>query len=82
MKTTLDEITSQIVRHKGEQKRCLVAIAGPPGSGKSTLAEQLDLSLNKQGVKACMMPMDGFHLDDSILIARGHKPRKLSLIHI
>lgn len=52
--------------------RRLVAIAGAPGSGKSTLAE----SLVAQLPQAALVPMDGFHLDNRILDARGLRARK------
>lgn len=52
--------------------RALVALAGPPGSGKSTLAEALVARLPG----AVLVPMDGFHLDDSVLRARGLLARK------
>lgn len=52
--------------------RVLVALAGPPGSGKSTLAAALVAALSK----AVLVPMDGFHLDDSLLDARGLLARK------
>lgn len=52
--------------------RVLVAVAGPPGSGKSTLAAALATALPS----AVLVPMDGFHLDDSILSARGLLSRK------
>jgi len=73
---TLKEITHRLVQLNGGQERSVVAIAGPPGSGKSTLAKQLNDSLNAQNIKTCVMPMDGFHLDNDILSARGHLPRK------
>ena len=52
--------------------RRLVAIAGAPGSGKSTLAEALSEKLPN----AAVVPMDGFHYDDAVLEARGHRARK------
>ncbi|MDP5307827.1 AAA family ATPase [Paracoccus spongiarum] len=52
--------------------RVLVAVAGAPGSGKSTLAEALVARLQD----AVLVPMDGFHLDDRVLSARGLLPRK------
>ncbi len=55
------------------QKRFLVALAGPPGAGKSTLAAALVQAL---GAGARAVPMDGFHYDDGILIARGQRDRK------
>ncbi len=56
----------------GADGRFLLGIAGPPASGKSTLAEQLAARIPN----AVMLPMDGFHLDDGILEARGHRSRK------
>ena len=53
--------------------RFLTALAGPPGSGKSTLAEGL-VDLLGKGAKA--VPMDGFHYDDAVLLARGARGRK------
>ncbi|MEX5727604.1 pantothenate kinase [Rhodovulum iodosum] len=51
--------------------RRLIALAGAPGSGKSTLASALAEALG-----ASVVPMDGFHLDNRILTARGLLPRK------
>ncbi|WP_226780931.1 nucleoside/nucleotide kinase family protein [Oceaniglobus trochenteri] len=56
--------------------RHLIAVAGAPASGKSTLAERMAHDLTRLGRPACMVPMDGFHLDNAILDARGHRPRK------
>jgi fructokinase len=50
--------------------RSLVAIAGAPGAGKSTLAEAL---VDRLGPQAALVPMDGFHLDNAILDARGRR---------
>ncbi|WP_240558447.1 nucleoside/nucleotide kinase family protein [Paracoccus contaminans] len=52
--------------------RRLVALAGPPGAGKSTLAEQAAAMLPG----ATVLPMDGYHLDNRILSARGLLDRK------
>jgi pantothenate kinase len=60
----------------GDARRFMVAIAGPPGSGKSTLAEKLNAELIALGETAIVVPMDGFHFDDAILNARGHRARK------
>ncbi len=56
----------------------MVGIAGPPGAGKSTLAESLCTRLNADlaTTPAAIVPMDGFHFDDAVLEARGHRPRK------
>ena len=61
------------------RERIMVAIAGPPGSGKSTLAAALVAELNKSDRSkpiAVLAPMDGFHLDNRILQARGLRERK------
>lgn len=52
--------------------RVVVAVAGAPGSGKSTLAAALVAMLPD----AVLVPMDGFHLDDRVLAARGLSDRK------
>ncbi|MEM6577581.1 MAG: nucleoside/nucleotide kinase family protein [Pseudomonadota bacterium] len=51
----------------------MVAIAGAPGSGKSTLAEALHA---KTVLHSCVIPMDGFHLDNATLEERALLPRK------
>lgn len=57
--------------------RRLIAIAGAPGSGKSTLAEHLVERLDTSGSgPAAALPMDGYHLDDRVLIPRGMRSRK------
>lgn len=57
---------------KDSQDRLIVAVAGAPASGKSTIAEKLVARLNeyKAGLAAAA-PMDGFHLDDGLLKAKG-----------
>lgn len=54
----------------------MVGIGGTPGAGKSTLAEELRRDLVARGESAVVVPMDGYHFDDIILNARGHRPRK------
>lgn len=55
------------------KNRKLVAIAGAPASGKSTLAARL---LEHYGEDAAVLPMDGFHLDNSVLARKGLLQRK------
>ena len=59
---------------KPDASRLLVAIAGAPGSGKSTLAEVLRKRLNRDSesklAPSVIVPMDGFHLDNTILQVR------------
>jgi pantothenate kinase len=58
-----------------EPARRIVAVAGAPGSGKSTFAERLQALVDGR-VPAQVLAMDGFHYDDLVLTARGHRPRK------
>ena len=52
--------------------RTILGIAGGPGAGKSTLAVRLVEALNREtpGL-AAYVPMDGFHLKQSVLEAQG-----------
>lgn len=69
----LDDLVADVRRlSAGVGGRFLLGVAGAPGSGKSTLAAALAGAMSE----AQILPMDGFHLDDSILNARGHRPRK------
>jgi pantothenate kinase len=58
-------------------ERRIVAIAGPPASGKSTIASELHERLNDASPGSCaLLPMDGFHYDDEVLVARDWLSRK------
>ena len=60
-----------------EGPRNIIALVGAPGSGKSRLAEELVAALNARADgSATLVPMDGFHLDDALLEARGLRARK------
>lgn len=69
-------IAATIFRKAHGAKRVMVAIAGAPGSGKSTLAASLAEAINAGGQSAAVVAMDGFHYDDAVLEARGHRSRK------
>jgi len=57
--------------------RTLIAIAGAPASGKSTLAARLVDTLNARTAdSAAILPMDGFHYDDTLLNVLGRRARK------
>ena len=60
------DLASWIREQASGVKRYLFGIAGPPGSGKSTLAARLGSELD-----APVVPMDGFHLTNEVLRARG-----------
>ncbi len=70
------DLAVSVRQRAGDAKRFTVALAGPPASGKSTLAEDLRGALEAAGETASVVPMDGFHFDDIILNARGHRARK------
>jgi pantothenate kinase len=58
-------------------ERRIVAIAGAPASGKSTIASQVERRLNESNPgSTALLPMDGYHYDDEVLIPRGWRPRK------
>lgn len=57
---------AQLAESSREARRLLVGVCGPPGSGKSTLTAQLASALD-----AVVVPMDGFHLPNSVLDARA-----------
>lgn len=57
-------------------QRYLLGIAGPPGAGKSTLAQRLCRALTGAGRAAVVAPMDGYHLRNEVLRARGALARK------
>ena len=69
-------IVDALQRRAGDARRFLVGLAGPPAAGKSTLAEALRDGLLARGESAEILPMDGFHMDDGILAARGLLQRK------
>ncbi|TVP69131.1 MAG: nucleoside/nucleotide kinase family protein [Rhodobacteraceae bacterium] len=56
--------------------RKLIAVAGAPASGKSVLGAALRDALVSNGLRAELVPMDGFHLDNRLLDARGLRARK------
>ena len=68
----LDELAGRIAALGGSRRRCLVGLAGPPGVGKSTAAAALAARLDG----ATAVPMDGFHLAQSVLDAAGTADRK------
>lgn len=60
-------------RARHHEGRFIAALAGPPGAGKSTLSAALVEAI---GPTSRVVPMDGFHYDDAILVARGQRSRK------
>lgn len=56
--------------------RFIVALAGPPGAGKSTVASALEADLASRDFTPKVIQMDGYHLDNDTLDARGLRARK------
>ena len=71
-----EALVAEIIRRAQSVARLVVAIAGPPGSGKSTLADEMCARLIRADIKTAVVPMDGFHLDNSILDRLGLRERK------
>ncbi len=70
-------VLALIAQRRLRGRRFVLAIAGPPGAGKSTLAEAVTDALNRDDAQtAALLPMDGFHLDNRLLDARGLRARK------
>lgn len=68
----VSQAIAQKIRDKARTgDRRLVAVSGAPASGKSTLAEILAEDLRSEFDKVAVVPMDGFHLDNRLLAARG-----------
>ncbi|WP_378955131.1 hypothetical protein [Pelosinus sp. sgz500959] len=63
---------------KNENNRFLLAITGVPGAGKSTLADLLMKKTNEilQEESAIVIPMDGYHYHNDILVEKGLLPLK------
>ena len=54
--------------------RRILGLTGAPGAGKSTIAERLVTALGPDA--AVLVPMDGFHLANEVLIDLGRRDRK------
>jgi pantothenate kinase len=48
-------------------RRAILGITGAPAAGKSTYAEQLTAKLIADGHRVALVPMDGYHLAQSVL---------------
>jgi fructokinase len=72
-RVTVDRIAARVLALPQAAPRLRIAIAGPPGAGKSTFAAAL---VERLGPAAALVPMDGFHLDNAVLSARGLLARK------
>lgn len=74
-----DMIIAAIAQMEKRSERLIIAISGPPASGKTTLSEAVVKAINRDtstDFKSALLPMDGFHLDNSVLQPRGMLARK------
>ncbi|MFH7595574.1 nucleoside/nucleotide kinase family protein [Streptomyces racemochromogenes] len=72
MRTTEPVSRAEALAATGERR--LLGIAGPPGAGKSTLAARIAEALGPE--RAVVVPMDGFHLAQTVLERTGRADRK------
>ena len=64
---------TQLLLERSGGRRVIVGVAGKPGAGKTTLVSTLACAL---GEIAVVVPMDGFHLGDTVLDQLGRRDRK------
>lgn len=75
---TVGEIVNQALSVVRDDRRTVIAVAGPPGAGKTTFAAGLVTRLDAaaDGEIAAVLPMDGFHFDNAVIAPRGLLARK------
>ena len=57
-----------------QNSRSIIGIVGKPGAGKSTVVAEIAKRFNPSDVS--VVPMDGYHLSNEILIELGRRDRK------
>jgi pantothenate kinase len=71
---TLDQLVESAKALVVPGERRILGLTGAPGAGKSTVAEQLVTALGPE--TAVLVPMDGFHLANDVLLDLGRRDRK------
>jgi pantothenate kinase len=72
----VDAIGALVAR--AEAERVLLGVVGPPGAGKTTFAARVTAHVDRRhgSGTAAVVPMDGFHLANEVLVALGRRDRK------
>ncbi|GFG53500.1 nucleoside/nucleotide kinase family protein [Mycolicibacterium agri] len=71
---TLDQLVEWAKALVVPGERRILGLSGAPAAGKSTVAERIVTALGPD--TAVLVPMDGFHLANEVLIALGRRDRK------
>ncbi|MDV6230711.1 MULTISPECIES: nucleoside/nucleotide kinase family protein [Rhodococcus] len=71
---TLEQLVELARKSAVSGQRRILGLTGAPGAGKSTVAQQLVDALGPE--LAVLVPMDGFHLANEVLIELGRLDRK------
>jgi pantothenate kinase len=72
----MEKLTNELIESLNRlpaSKRFVLGVVGCPGAGKSTLAQAVVASVNDQlkSDVAVVVPMDGYHLSNEVLVERG-----------
>lgn len=70
----LEDVVENAKSIAASSKRSILAIAGAPGSGKTTITQSIVKELGPENV--VIVPMDGFHLSNTILKKWDRRSRK------
>jgi pantothenate kinase len=71
--STIDDLVVRARALAARGPRTILGVVGAPGAGKSTVCAALEAHL---GGATAVVGMDGFHLDDGVLLALGRRRRK------
>lgn len=66
----------QTYRESGSDRRLWIGVVGAPGSGKTTIAQNLVERINKLGLKAICIPMDGYHFTQKEMKEKGYDMKR------
>ena len=70
----LEDVVENAKSIAASSKRSILAVAGAPGSGKTTITQSIVKELGPENV--VIVPMDGFHLSNTILKKWDRRSRK------